>query len=207
MTTTARRRLRLQPVDDQGVTLIELVVTLSIMSILMSIFTVGVVQMFRSANRTESTASAQSQITLAFLRLDREIRYAAGVSAPGRVSSDWYVEYVTTNTGASLCTQLRLTDSTDQLQRRTWSQGNLAATATAWLPLVSNISQSPSGAPFVLLAAAPPIYYQRLRVAVQATAGSGDNATAPLLDITINALNSTPGTNSATVCQEGRPTS
>ena len=51
--------------------------------------------MFRTANKTEAVATAQSQISIAFQRLDKEIRYAEGISTPTSSGTGWYVEYVT----------------------------------------------------------------------------------------------------------------
>ncbi len=186
---------------DSGITLIEVVVSMSIMTIVGAIFTAGVLQMFRSANRSEAASTAQSQINNAFLRLDKEIRYAAGISTPGSVGSDSYVEFLTTNTGTPVCTELRLHVATRQLQRRTWIQGSSPLTPSAWIPLASFVS---STQPFTLSAADATFNFQRLQLKLVGTSGAGGTATSKQTDVTFTALNTSPTTSSATVCTEGR---
>jgi prepilin-type N-terminal cleavage/methylation domain-containing protein len=193
-------RSRLRAGADAGMTLMELVVAMSVMSIFMTMFSAGVVQMFRAANKSESASTAQSQVNLAFLRLDKEIRYAAGLSAPGPVGSDPYVEYLTTNTGSPVCSELRLHLATRQLQRRTWPQGSGTA-PTAWIPLASDVS---SAQPFTVSGADATYNFQRLQLRLAASAGAGGSATTKWTDVTFTALNTSLGTSSATICTEGR---
>jgi prepilin-type N-terminal cleavage/methylation domain-containing protein len=186
---------------DRGITLIEVVVAMTIMAVAMSVFTGGMLQMYRAANRTEATANAQSQVNIAFLRLDKEIRYAAGISAPGSVGSDRYVEFLTTYTGTPWCTQLRLSASALQLQRRTWMQGSSPLVPGPWVPLASEVT---STQPFTLSPANATFNFQRLQVKLTATSGSGATATPKQSDLTFTALNTSLTTSSATVCTEGR---
>jgi prepilin-type N-terminal cleavage/methylation domain-containing protein len=188
------KRLR----DDAGVTLVEVTVTMSIMAVVMLMFTGGVIQMYRSTHKNESIATAQAQTNIAFLRLDKEIRYATGISTPGLVGTDNYVEYLTTNTGTAVCTQLRLKVDAKQLQRRSWIQGALPGD---FVPLASSVSSS---APFTLFQADATYNFQRLQLRLTATSGTGGTLTAAETDITFTALNTSLSTSSATVCTEGR---
>ena len=95
--------------------MVELTVAMAIMALMMAMFLTSVVQMFQGANKTDSIAAAQSQISIAFQRLDREIRYAEGISTP-TTAAPWYVEYVTAHTGTAVCTQLWLDTATGQPQ-------------------------------------------------------------------------------------------
>jgi type II secretory pathway pseudopilin PulG len=192
---------RLRRTEDGGTTLIEVVVSMSIMSVFMAMFTVGVVQMSRAANKNEATSTAQSQLNIAFMRLDKEIRYAAGVSAPGSVSGDPYVEYLITNSGTPLCTQLRLLVTSGQLQHRTWVQGSSPLTPSAWIPLASQVSATQ---PFTFFPADSTYNFQRLQLKLVATSGAGPTATAKQTDVTFTAMNTSLSTSSATVCTEGR---
>jgi len=184
--------------DDAGVTLVELTVTMSIMAVVMAMFTGGVIQMYRSTHKNEAIATAQAQMNIAFLRLDKEIRYATGISTPGTVGVDSYVEYLTTNTGTAVCTQLRLKIDEQQLQRRSWTQGAMPG---GFLPLASSVS---SGAPFTLFPADATYNFQRLQLRLKATTGTGGTQTSAETDITFTALNTSLSTSSATVCTEGR---
>ncbi len=194
--TTARRAS-----PDAGITLIEVVVAMTIMTIAMAVFTGGILQLHRAANRTEATANAQSQVNIAFLRLDKEIRYAAGISTPGTVGSDSYVEFLTTYTGTAVCTELRLQVAAKQLQRRTWVQGSSPLAPSPWIPMASEVS---STLPFTLSVPDATFNFQRLRVRLLATSGAGGTATSKQTDVTFTALNTSLTTSSATVCTEGR---
>jgi hypothetical protein len=192
---------RLRAGRDSGITLVEVVVSMSVMSIVLAMFTASVLQMFRSANQDEAISTAQSQVNIAFLRLDKEIRYAAGISTPGPVGADAYVEYLTTNTGNPVCTELRLHVATGQLQRRTWTQGPSPVTPSAWIPLASNVS---SAQPFTFSAPDGTFNFQRLELKVAVSSGTGGTATSKQTDVTFTALNTSLSTSSATVCTEGR---
>jgi type II secretory pathway component PulJ len=87
---------------DAGVSLVELVVSMTIMTVVLAVFTGAAVQMFHSTSDTETIAAAQSQVNVTFLRLDKEIRYAAGISAPDTSN----VEYLRTDEGTLTCTRL-----------------------------------------------------------------------------------------------------
>jgi hypothetical protein len=198
-----RRRLGLVVASgDSGVTLTELIVSMTIMIVVMAMFTTGIIQIYRTVNETESTSIAQSQVNIAFLRLDREIRYASGLSVPLQVGADWYVEYVTTNTGVPVCTELRLNVAAGQLQRRTWVQGATPLVPSAWLPVASNVS---SPQPFTLLPADATANFHRLRLALVATSGKGDTAASAETAVTFTALNTSLSTSGTAVCTEGRP--
>lgn len=195
---SARQRMnRLRAGDDTGLTLLEVVVSMTIMLVLMSIFTAGIVQMYRTSNKTEALSTAQSQMHIAFQRLDREIRYASAISTEGTVGSDWYVEYLSTNNGKERCTELRLQVGTAQLQRRTWDSG---ATPGAWGVLAANVRSS---SPFTVDHNGN---FQRLRLQLAAASGSPSNPDTAAIDFTFTALNTVRGTGTPDVCAEGRTT-
>ncbi|GII24527.1 prepilin-type N-terminal cleavage/methylation domain-containing protein [Planosporangium mesophilum] len=184
--------------DDSGITLIEVVVSMSIMSFLMAIFTVGIVQLYRSANHTESLSTAASQLNTVFIRLDDEIRYATAISRPGSTGAGYYVEYLTTSPGSRTCTQLRLNTAAQQLQMRTWPQES-PAQATTWRPIASGVGADANQPPFALdpISGSP---YDRLRLRLVASQGGKKTES----DITFTAVNTvTP--HPEDVCGEGRP--
>jgi len=193
---------------DAGMTMIEVTVTMVVMAVVMSVFTTAIVGMLRSANRTDTLSNAQSQLNLAFIRLDKEIRYAAGISKemPAGADKDWYIEYLTTNTGTRLCTELRLHVATHQLQRRTWIQPPPpvtpgSVTPTAWIPLASNVSNPTQ--PFTFLAADKTTNFQRL--ALSLTAGTGSSpATSRHTEITFTALDTSLNPANPSECNEAR---
>jgi type II secretory pathway pseudopilin PulG len=174
---------------------------MAIMSIVMAMFTSGILQIFRTANKNESTSIAQSQLNLTFLRLDKEIRYASGISVPALVGADWYVEFVTVNTGVAVCAELKLVASTGQLLRRQWPQGMTLLAPGPWTPLASGVS---APQPFTFHAADATANFHRLQLRLTARSGAGDSASSTETDVTFTALNTSLATSSAAVCTEGR---
>lgn len=203
--TAARRRLREGPGGaEAGISLVEVATAMVLMSIFMGMFFGTITQVFRSVYRTQSTSLAQSQVNLAFLRLDRQIRYAAGISKEGTMdgSTDPVVEYLTTTGGTATCTQLRLNLTTSQLQVRTWTQGASPLAPTAWIPLASQVGAT---TPFTFIAADATLNFQQLEVRLTATDGTSEsNRAARTTDVTFTALNTSLATTSTAVCGEGR---
>jgi len=201
-----RRAVRPRPAErpgrDAGVTLIEVVVSMSIMAVFMTLFTVGLLQISKSAARNQAIADAQSQVGIAFLRLDKEVRYASGISRPARVGSDFYVEWINTGQTDPQCTVLRLNTSARQLQWRTWNPKELPE-VLPWLPLTSDIEATE---PFIRIQPTPNGSYrfQRLRLNFVAVSGLGEKQARKATDITFTALNTSAATNTDDVCHEGR---
>jgi hypothetical protein len=189
-----------------------MVVTMTIMGIVMIIFTTGMSQMYTAEERTEATSDALSQITVAFGRLDKGVRYAsaislAGVGTAGGTTADPYVEYLTSYTGPKTCNELRLHVATKQLQQRSWLQSSTPLvlstwTPSRWTPLASEVT----AAVFTKTPAGITLNFQRLRIQLSVKSGNNSTATTKSSDITFTALNtslSTPLT-SDTACTEGR---
>src|ERR1700712_1072712 len=78
-----RRRLAETAGRDDGMAMLEIVVVMVIMSIVLVIFTTGVTQAFSAESKVDTASNAESQVLTAFQRLDKEVRYATGVSAAG----------------------------------------------------------------------------------------------------------------------------
>jgi prepilin-type N-terminal cleavage/methylation domain-containing protein len=202
---------------DAGVSLIEVMVTMAIMSTVGVIFTGAILQLHGAANAVEAMVQAQTQVRLAFQRLDREIRYAHGITVPTTVDEAaaypgaWYVEFlgVDTQTDAAQCSQLRLQDG--QLRLRRWTPGTPPPASLAGTVLASEIDmgafatpstrsdpvpferQAASSTPFASSSGAPAVGanfspdYQRLRVRL-VTRVAGEPMSS---DITFAALNTT----------------
>ena len=214
--SAVRHRLRRLAVEDQGTTLMELVVGMTVMTIFMSMFLTAVLMMTKTSNKVEATSISASQTNQAFLRLDKTVRYAGAISTPGRsAAGDWYVELdlpATDVGGSDTCLQLRI--DAKKLQQRTWTVTNgTAGTASGWTPIanfVTNGAAAPGSAdaPFTAPAASTSASttFQRLQVVLRSTA-TGSATSTNRAQMTFTALNSdvsAPG--NATTCQQwGRP--
>jgi prepilin-type N-terminal cleavage/methylation domain-containing protein len=177
---------------DAGFTLAEVVVSVAIMSVFLTVFTGGILQMFRMTNKSESAAIAQSQLTVVFQRLDKEIRYATAIDSPGTGpnGTDQYVQYVVVESGVSKCRQLQLTANAELLQIRSWTRGALPAAPSAWTTLASGVTSVPGTMPF-MLDPAPAVNHQRLQIRLVARSGSGGSGTSVETRATWTALNTT----------------
>jgi prepilin-type N-terminal cleavage/methylation domain-containing protein len=168
--------------DDDGFSLIEVVVSMTIMAIIGAIFTAGMVQVYRTVTGTDERWIAQGQVSQALMRLDREVRYASyiGATSPGRP----YVEYQMMNDVTQQCVQLRIASTANgsQLQRRTWTQGQTPVVPTAWARLATGVT---SAAPFTRIDPTDTLTHQQLRLVLTATA----DTTAKQSDVTYTALN------------------
>jgi prepilin-type N-terminal cleavage/methylation domain-containing protein len=184
--------------DDAGFSIAELLVTMAVLSVVMAMFTAGIMQMFNVTDKGESLAVSQAQNTNAFLRLDKQIRYANGISSPGVAGGDPYVEYLISGTGTPTCYELRVTGAT--LQQRVWVQG-AAPTSATWIVLASGVANS---TPFTFIAPNASFNFQRLQLKLTAVSGLGTRLTAANTDVTFTALNTSLATSSPAVCIEGR---
>lgn len=181
---------------EDGWSMVEVAVSMVILSIFMAMMTTGVIEVFRAVNGSTAIADAQSQVNLAFLKLDRDVRYASDISTEGQVNGDWYVEYLSTYTGTAMCSELRLSAAAKTLQRRTWVQGTTPP--ATWTLLATGVS---SAKPFTVTASST-YAFPRLRLDVTAVAGGGSTAATKQFSVTFTVVNARGAT--PTVCTEGR---
>jgi prepilin-type N-terminal cleavage/methylation domain-containing protein len=186
----ARRRAR--PFgDDDGMSLIEVLASMSVMTVLLAVVTGALIHGYRLTTRAESNSVAQSQVTVALQRMDRQVRYAAGIAAPYQVAGVPYVRYEVVEPGARRCYETRVQNG--NLQQRSRPLG--AASYSAWTTLAGGVrlTDPDTGAavvPFTLLDATDANDHQRLRVQVFAQSRGGSAATRDG-DVTFTALNTT----------------
>ena len=156
MTRPAAGFPRLRRGRDAGFTIIELVVTIALFSIFMSLFIGVVVSLYRSSTWVESTSRSSSGVLVAFQNLDRQVRYADSVNFPGEgASGARYIEFRTPATSlatADVCTQWRLHPD-GRLQFRQWNKGD-AASVSPWVTKMNIVIQeSDPNYPFRLVPA------------------------------------------------------
>jgi type II secretory pathway pseudopilin PulG len=166
--------------------MLEAVVSMSLLGSVLLIFTSSLVQMYRSTAKTEALSGAQTQLHVAFQRLDKQVRYASAIGAPWVDAGTWYVKFFhSTNTGKKDCVELQL--GNHLLQQRTWTAGQVPGT---WITLASGVSAT--GQPF------PPVnppstVYQQLAVQISASVGGAREVTERTMSVKFTALNSSAG--------------
>lgn len=200
MTNVTEFQRRLRRGDDTAMTLVDLVVSMGIMSIVMAVFTTAVVRMYRSANVADARANAQTQIGLALQRLDKEVRYASGIGQPYLAGGGQRIEFLIIGTAKAECVQLQV--SGGQLRQRMWTYQSppVRPTPTPWTTLASGLT---SPEPFTFVAVSDDVGYQRLRVRLTAVSGGGSTQATRTSDITFTALNTTRET-ATDACAEGK---
>lgn len=196
--TRCRRAGRTPGPRDAGLTLIELMVTMAIMGVVLTMVTGAIIAMYGSTAKVEGITSTSAQVSIALSKLDSSVRYADDIGDPVTDGSgNWYVTYRSTYNGISDCTQLRFDIAAQQLQRRTWVAGP-AATASAWQPLASGLvltaADSSTAAPFTLttsrdIDSLDTAVHQQLRLRFSAVSGAGDRQTMSTTDVTFTAFN------------------
>jgi hypothetical protein len=198
---------------DEGATLTELVVAMSIMSVILVIIVGATIQIYRSVNATESTTVARDQLGTGFRRLDKELRYASWVATPGKVGDRWYLEYAT----SAGCRQLKLDGAV--LSTASWDPATVKK-PSGQQAIASELALTQGADPFTVhLAGSLPF-----ASASPGTAGVGRNfspehdqvrlrftaetGTAALpFDVVFTAANTSRLTSRLNPCSEGRPTS
>jgi prepilin-type N-terminal cleavage/methylation domain-containing protein len=205
--------------NDEGYSLIEVMMAMVCTGILMTLVTSAVIQIYHSVNSVDAVSAAQSQIDTAFSRLDKEVRYARGISDPAAVGGDPYVEYLLSADSVDTCVELRLRTSTGELQRRQWVKNQSPLVPTAWQTLASSVT---AATPFAVTSTRPVLPsdspYQSLTLDVTSVTGGGSGLSASAAragsrretTVTFTALNAIIPTGSvdtttiSTTCTEGR---
>ncbi len=217
--TRLRAALRARSRDDAGYSLLEVLVTMGVMSVLMVIFTTAIIQVFRTSGRAESIAAAQSELQRGFQRFDKELRYASWIAAPGRVGTAWYVEFA--GADGTECLQLRLQTASTTATTSGDGQGVLQMLRwPAATPPPGATQRGQTVASQLVVTGVDPFFerqaagvspdpdsdfipdFQRLRIRLTSRVG---NATAEV-DTTFTALNTSRTTPANHTCGNGRPT-
>lgn len=196
--------------NDEGYSLIEVMMAMVCTSILLTLVTSAIIQIYHSVNSVDAVSAAQSQIDTAFSRLDREVRYARGISDPAAVGGDAYVEYLLSVDSVDTCVELRVHTATGELQRRTWTKNVTPLKPSGWQTLASSVTATK---PFTVTGATQALtaQYQTLTVDVTSVTGGGNGLSTTSgragsqreTTVTFTALNATTA-NSSSTCIEGR---
>jgi prepilin-type N-terminal cleavage/methylation domain-containing protein len=121
---------------DEGFTLPELLISMTIFAAFLGVITATVTTMMQDIRHTTTVNAAAAQNQRAFDMFDKEVRPASGVNFPGLGTngSDFYIEFQSYNLlGNATCYQWRLLVATDQLQQRSWTPVTSGTpTLSAW---------------------------------------------------------------------------
>ncbi len=133
---------------DAGFTLVELLVAMGLFAVLLTVMMGAIGAMTTDLRKTNGVSEAADQARRAFDRLDKQVRYADAISTPGKVGSDWYVEFLTTDTqGQHVCRQWRVEASTDRLQQRSWTPGTTPSSTPSWATVAVGVVNDPVALP------------------------------------------------------------
>jgi prepilin-type N-terminal cleavage/methylation domain-containing protein len=192
------------PYGDEGLSLIEMMVAVGLMSVVLALFGTGMTQIFSAGNNNQALTVATQQLHNAFIRLDRNIRYASGISKPGAgvgvAAGNTYVEYELTNTGTSVCTQLALVADSRQpgvflLQTRSKTG---SGAVSGWSTMASDLTSASS---FSRLDATTAVRAnQQLTIALTAQEPGNADVKTDTVTFAFTALNTSTDTTSDTVC-------
>ena len=120
---------------DEGLSLIELVVAMSIFTVVLSIYFGALISMSHTTVRAQDSVDASDALRATFNTLDHQARYATSINRPVQGSSlAWYVELEATNLPDGekpICYQWRLDPATKVLSTRTWTEDGTSV-VTAW---------------------------------------------------------------------------
>jgi type II secretory pathway pseudopilin PulG len=194
-------RTRVERTED-GFTLVELMVVLPFLLIVTTLVMSTLVTAYGAESRVQSTSQSSGQVTLAFLSLDDEVRYATDINQPGQDTSsppNYYVEFESDwNTNSQSepdCTQLEYNNSAGKLQQRSWYVGGTIP--TGWQVLASSLKTSISTDPFTLSNRAAPWQLSFKISSAAVDLGSTGNAQS---SFSITALNTSSNSSSSNIC-------
>lgn len=215
MTVTGiRERLRSEE-RDAGMSLMELIVSMSIFVIVLIVYFSALITMSHTTVRAQDTVDAADSLRAAFNALDHQVRYASSINRPALSGTGtWYVEFEATELPdgqADLCYQWRYDPTAETLAYRTWVQDG-TSTVTAWKGIAWDIQAAGGADPFEFSPAAGSILRQTLTVNLQVIgATTGEVAAQSTTFVARNSSyesQSNPDTNSdgasdAPVCTTG----
>jgi len=196
--------------SDAGMTLMELMVAMGIMGIFMGIATTAMVNIYSSTSKIQAVAGTSGQLSTAFDRLDKQVRYATAIDQPVTPpTSDWSVAFQNATSTGTSCTQLRVRTvpgaGEQQLVERSWTvttnaDGSLSATGiSGWTQLADGVSLTDQNGAVTPFAVSTPsgASLQQLTLRLVALADNGSNKTRSASEVSFSALNSAAASTTA----------
>lgn len=202
-------KLRRKRAQDEGISLVELIVSTMIFAMILAIITTTIMTMMHDQQRENGIGANLDSSRKLIETLDRQVRYANAITTPGTgTDGGYYVEFRTGNANQQqTCTQLRYLPSTGVVAYRTWLPplgGTGSVTASSWITLAFNVSP-PSGNTIWSITPSASTS-NRTALTANFVTSNGAPATSTSSQVTITALNTSSSSASTTVCNEvGRP--
>lgn len=194
---------------EEGMTLVELIVAMGILTIMLTVSMAAITTMTQDAVRSKSVTDAADQLRVTFQQMDKEIRYASAINAPASTGTGYYVEYLVeanAASGAEQCVQWRYVTASGELQRRTATPGG---TPSEWRTTVTKLRNDLTVAaqrPFTLAKAGVSgdkvFTKQQLAVYLDTGMGTAKDPRGGQLNVQLVALNSSTSSPD-TVCLTG----
>jgi prepilin-type N-terminal cleavage/methylation domain-containing protein len=175
-----------RPVAEQGMTLVELITTVALLSVVTAIFLSVLVSVQNTVAREERRSRANERLRLAVQQLDREVRSgnvlrdpAAEIDDPahGRVAGGMglrvYTQANADTRGGNRCVQWRITGG--KLQSRDWTASwRTDGQVSGWRVVADGIV-NPGGTPAFDLDSSSNFGGRILNVTFVANPGAGDS--------------------------------
>lgn len=129
--------------DDDGFTLVELIVAIGVFTLFIGLILSTTVTLSQSAVRSRLIAETSNATITLFGALDRQARYADSINFPGVGSSGArYIEFRTpansAASGVTTCTQWRYLPAEGRIESRSWADIG-GATPTPWSTKMSDV--------------------------------------------------------------------
>lgn len=141
--------------DEQGFSVIELLVSMIIFSVLLAVMMSVIISMNANVNKTRSIADAAAQGQRAINVLDKQVRYADWINTEASGATDKYFSFEgLSNAGVLQCYQWRL-HTGGILQQRSWvstpaNTTAVTATSPTWTSVATGVVNAAAAPPFTV---------------------------------------------------------
>jgi type II secretory pathway component PulJ len=148
--------------SEEGTTLLEMMVTISLLSVVSLLFLSIMASVQQGIERQTDRSNDNDQARLAIQELDREIRSGNVLYDPGTEPAPFVPGYslrvytqtnANTRTPGNRCVQWRISGT--ELQRRDWATTSPSSTVSAWRVVAEDIVNVSQGVPAFVLEADP----------------------------------------------------
>jgi len=162
------------PNQDAGLTLVELLVSMAVFAIFITILLSSILGITRASTQAQVISRAASGALIVFQNFDREIRYADAINYPGSTASGRrYVEFRTPASSSidnvTTCNQWRFSPGTGLLESRKWVDTIVPTpTPTPWVTRLSVVFDDGANYPFTVQAAGVGSAMQQLTLSIDA---------------------------------------